>query len=62
MKPLKDAVRIMLRKIVATTYYPQPPTSGIKTTMTVYSSREWHDWFVSLDAAQRSQLIRDCFK
>ena len=61
MRPLKDAVRIMLKRIQLTTYYPPMPTSGSQVTLKVYSSRAYHDWFISLNADQRAQLLKDSF-
>jgi hypothetical protein len=59
---IKEATRRLLRRIQMTTYYPEPPKSGLTTTITIYSSREWMDWFNHLNCAQRTQLVQDSFK
>ena len=54
--------RRLLAKLKNRTYYPDPPKSGLVRTVKVRSSREWWDWWKSLDEKQRDQFIADAFK
>jgi hypothetical protein len=60
LKPLKQAVKILLHRIKHS--YPPPPTSGIKATLTVYSSREFADWFNTLSNEQRNAYVGEAFQ
>ena len=57
---VKNIVHRMLKNIQRT--YPKQPTSGVTTTITIYSSLEWTQWLNNLSHDQRTQFIADAFR